>query len=130
MLFQFVNFSTFLYIFGFLQQLFSPIFLYFFHLFQGLLFLVSTACCFLASTSSLLHSLFLGSSIAGFIKNLAGRNMNLAGLTVVDMDWFGFMLGIVSLDEVGENISSFSFGFTAVDSFKVVVMEGSVLMSS
>ena len=56
--------------------------------------------------------------------------MNLAGLTVVDMDWFGFMLGIVSLDEVGENISSFSFGFMAVDSFKVVVMEGSVLMSS
>ena len=56
--------------------------------------------------------------------------MNLAGLTVVDMDWFGFMLGIVSLDEFGENISCFSFGFTAVDSFKVVIMEGSVLMSS
>ena len=53
--------------------------------------------------------------------------MNLACLTVVDMDWFGFMLGIVSLDEVGENISCFSFDFTAVDSF---VMEGSVLMSS
>ena len=53
---------------------------------------------------------------------------------MVEVDLSGFILGAALFDEAGANISCFNAGFMAVDkdvdSFKVVGMAGSFLMSS
>ena len=53
---------------------------------------------------------------------------------MLEVDLSGFMLGAAFSGEVGADASCFNAGFTAVDhdmdGFRVVVIAGSVLMSS